>query len=495
MHIAITGRYQYNGTMSAIAPRLELRQSQSLAMTQQLQQSIKLLQMSALEIAEFVEQELEKNPLLTQEEDAEKGEENSKSDSREEQQENEEFTSENDAQDSSNDDATFDSDSYEPRIKTRDNWEEGEGFESFTASEKSLREHLLEQLSVEVTDPVKRIIGQHLIDLVDESGYIKEDLKGMAETLGCPPELMEETFALLHGFDPAGICARSLSECLAIQLREKNRLDPAMANLLNHLDLVAKGDLKALSRICEVNEDDIKEMCAEIRALNPRPASEFQHEAVQAVIPDVFLKRAGNTWQVELNPATLPRVLVNRRYYTRIYGKTGDKKEKKYLSEQLAAANWLIKSLDSRAQTILKVATEIVKYQDNFFLYGIKNLRPLTLKEVADAASLHESTVSRVTSSKYISTPRGTFEFKYFFNASIQSAGGGEGYSNKTVQYMIKELIDREKPGEILSDDAIAELLNERGIELARRTVAKYRELMKIPSSAVRKKTISQKSG
>jgi RNA polymerase sigma-54 factor len=266
-----------------------------------------------------------------------------------------------------------------------------------------------------------------------------------------------------------------------------------MKSLLEHLDLVARNDVKGLSKLCGVGEEDVKEMCAEIRVLNPRPASQFQHETVQAVIPDVFLRRVGKVWQVELNSATLPRVLVNRRYYAKVYGKTNDKKEKKYLSEQHASANWLVKSLDSRAQTILKVATEIVKQQDAFFLHGIRYLRPLTLKEVADAVELHESTVSRVTSNKYISTLRGTYEFKYFFNASVGNADGGEGYSNKTVQYLIKELIDQEKPGAILSDDAIAEKLNERGIELARRTVAKYRELMKIPSSAVRKKVLNNK--
>ncbi len=460
-------------------------------MTQQLQQSIKLLQMSSLEVAEFVEQELERNPLLAaEEEEPEKTEESKQEEGKEETGgEAEQGASYEEEDNRDYGESGFDSEQYEPRIKTRDsNWEEGQGFESFAASEKTLREFLLEQLNLVVTDPVKRIIGQHLIDLVDESGYIKEDTGSITSLLDCPDGLIEETFSILQSFEPSGVCARNLSECLAIQLRDKNRLDPAMATLLCNLDLVAKNDVKDLSRICGVDEDDIREMCAEIRALNPRPAMGFQHEEVHAVIPDVFLRSSGDMWHVELNSAVLPRVLVNRRYYARIYGKTHDKKEKKYLSEQLASANWLVKALDSRAQTILKVATEIVKQQDNFFRYGIKYLRPLTLKEVADAVELHESTVSRVTNNKFISTLRGTYEFKYFFNASIQSSGGGEGYSNKSVQYIIKELIAQEQPGAILSDDAIMEKLKERGIELARRTVAKYRELMKIPSSSVRKK-------
>lgn len=474
--------------MSAIVPRLELKQGQNLTMTQQLQQSIKLLQMSSLEVTEFIEQELEKNPLLTVEgEEPEKGEETNQEPK--EETHDEEHAAARDDEPTSGDDAHFDSEQYEPRIKTRDHdWEEGDSFESFTAKEKTLREFLLEQLHLAVTDPVKRIIGQHLIDLVDESGYIKDSTSSITNLLDCPDGLIDETFAILQSFEPIGVCARSLSECLALQLREKDRLDPAMEKLLANLDLVAKGDIKSLSKLCGVDEDDVKEMCAEIRRLNPRPAVGFQHETVHAIIPDVFLRRSGEVWQIELNPAALPRVLVNRRYYTRIYGKTNDKKEKKYLSEQLATANWLIKALDSRAQTILKVATEIVKRQDEFFLYGIKYLKPLTLKEVADTVELHESTVSRVTNSKFISTARGNYEFKYFFNASIQSAGGGEGFSNKAVQFMIKEVIDQEKPGAILSDDAIVEKLAGRGIELARRTVAKYRELMKIPSSSVRKK-------
>jgi len=473
--------------MSAIVPRLELRQGQTLTMTLQLQQSIKLLQMSSLEATEFIEQELEKNPLLTVE-----GEEPEKGESSAEHKEEEERVAESPAtreEAAAGDEGGFDSEQYEPRIKTRNHdWEEGDSFESFTAKEKTLREFLLEQLHLATTDPVKRIIGQHLIDLVDESGYIKGDTSSITNLLDCPDGFIEDTFAILQNFEPPGVCARNLSECLAIQLREKDRLDPAMATLLCNLELVAKNDVKNLSRICGVDEEDVREMCAEIRRLNPRPAVGFQHEMVHAVIPDVFLRRIGDSWHVELNAGALPRVLVNRRYYARISGKTNDKKEKKYLSEQLAAANWLVKALDSRAQTILKVAIEIVKRQDNFFLYGIKYLRPLTLKEVADVVELHESTVSRVTNNKFISTARGNYEFKYFFNASIQSSGGGEGYSNKAVQYMIKEVIDREKPDAILSDDAIVEILAGRGVELARRTVAKYRELMKIPSSSVRRK-------
>jgi RNA polymerase sigma-54 factor len=323
---------------------------------------------------------------------------------------------------------------------------------------------------------------------VDESGYIKEDLSGLAAQLGCDDTLIEETFKILHTFDPPGVCARTLKECLSIQLQDKNRLDPAMRVMLDHLELLAKGNLTQLGKLCELGADDVIDMCAEIRALNPRPGMLYQHEEIQAVIPDVLLRRMrGDRWQVELNTAALPRVLVNRNYHSQLGAKTLDKQERKYITDQMAVANWLVKALDQRANTILKVSTEIVAQQDAFFREGIKYLRPLTLKEVAAATELHESTVSRVTNSKFMATPRGTFELKYFFNAAIQNSSGGEGFSNKTVQHLIKELIDKEAPAAPLSDDTIAEQLKLHGVDVARRTISKYREIMNIPSSTGRR--------
>lgn len=478
-------------------------------MTQQLQQSIKLLQLSSIELAEYITQELEKNPLLSAEEQEagerqEEGEAAESGETEQPVQAPEEAGGEPKAADTETkdwqdaEDGGYDSvgaeGAYEPRMRSGSADEES-SFETYAASEVTLRDALLNQLNVEAADPVTRIIGQHLIDLVDESGYIKEDTSSVATLLGCDAQMIEKTFALLHTFDPPGVCARNLAECLAIQLRDRDRLDPAMEKLLQHLDLMAKGDMAALSKLCGVDAEDMREMCAEIRALNPRPGNGFQHEAVQAIVPDVFLKRAKNGgWQVELNNSVLPRVLVNRRYYAQVSDKTRDKVEKKYLSDQLGAANWLVRALDQRAQTIIKVSTEIVTQQDAFFRQGIRYLRPLTLREVAAAVDLHESTVSRVTTAKYIATPRGTYELKYFFNASVGNNDGGEGHSNKTVQYLIKELIDKEEPKAILSDDTIAEMLAAKGIEVARRTVAKYRELMRIPSSSVRRREKSGKA-
>ena len=456
-------------------------------MTQQLQQSIKLLQMSSLELNTFIEQELEKNPLLEMEENEpnETGEE-------EPAEKNEPDENENNEIIEPVEDPAFEWEQYDTPIKSSSNAEVSEDAESYTASEISLRDFLLEQLLLECNDSKMRIIGQHLIDMVDESGYIREDIATVAHLLECPLSLIEATLSLLQRFEPSGVAARDLSECLAIQLRDKDRLDPAMQCMLEHLDLIAQNEIKQLCKLCNVDREDALLMCAEIKALNPRPGSGFSNEKVDAVTPDIFLRRTGDKWNLELNAVNLPRVLVNRKYYTEICSKTSDKTEKKYLTEQFANANWLIKALDSRAQTILKVSREIIKYQENFFLYGVQDLRPLTLKEVAEEVSLHESTVSRVTTNKYIMTARGMYELKYFFNAAIGNTAGGENYSSRSVQFMIKEIIDKE--GEtILSDDDIAQKLGKRGIEIARRTVAKYRELIKIPTSSLRKREWREK--
>lgn len=485
--------------MSAVVPRLEMRQGQSLVMTQQLQQSIKLLQLSSLELAEYVEQELEKNPLLEAEEEspeAEKEPSDEATPAADGEPVSAKAADDPNAGSDANEDAQADrydnvgEDYATPRSRDHSMGDDdAPGLDAIPDHATSLREHLQRQLRMEISDPVKLLVGQHLIDLMDESGYIKDDLSAVAELLGCDASLIDEVFAVLHTFDPPGVCARSLQECLAIQLRDRDRFDPAMEKLLQNLDKVARGDITVLSRICGVDTDDIREMCAEIRALNPRPGMGYQHEPVQAVTPDVFVRPAkGGGWHIELNAGILPRLLVNRRYYAQLSGRTRDKEERKYLTEQLATANWLVKALDQRAQTILKVTTEIVAHQDMFFREGIRYLRPLTLKEVAAAVELHESTVSRVTTAKFMNTPRGTFELKYFFNAALQNSDGGEDYSNKAVQYLIREVIDREAPDHILSDDAIAVELQSRGIEIARRTVAKYRELQRLPSSSARKR-------
>jgi RNA polymerase sigma-54 factor len=265
-----------------------------------------------------------------------------------------------------------------------------------------------------------------------------------------------------------------------------------MQKPLANLDLVARRDHSAMKRVCGVDDDDLADMLYEIKSLNPKPGNAFGQVTVQPVIPDVLV-RAGpdGDWIVELNSGTLPRVLVNQNYYATVTRRRPSDKDRAYLAECMQTANWLVKSLDQRARTILKVASEIVRQQDGFFAHGVAHLRPLNLKQVADAIEMHESTVSRVTTNKYMATPRGLFELKYFFSAAIPATGGGEAHSAEAVRHRIKAMIDGEaRDGDVLSDDRIVEILNEAGIDIARRTVAKYREALRIPSSVQRKRML-----
>jgi RNA polymerase sigma-54 factor len=333
------------------------------------------------------------------------------------------------------------------------------------------------------------MIAQYLIDMVDEAGYLTGDLDTVAEKLGAECRDVELVLAVLQTFDPAGVCARNLTECLAIQLKERDRYDPAMRALVEHLDLLAKRDLAGLRRICGVSDDDLADMIAEIRMLNPKPGLAFGSTTVQPIVPDVFVRSAPDgTWQVELNSDTLPKVLINQRYHAQVSKTTRNDKEKAYIADCLQTATWLVRALDQRAKTILKVSSEIVRQQDGFFARGVQHLRPLNLKTVADAISMHESTVSRVTANKYMATNRGIFELKYFFTSAIAAADGGEAHSAEAVRHRIRQLIDSESAAEVLSDDTIVEKLRGAGIDIARRTVAKYREAMRIPSSVQRRR-------
>jgi RNA polymerase sigma-54 factor len=488
--------------MAALGQRLEMRQGQSLVMTPQLQQAIKLLQLSNMELTAYVEQELEKNPLLERDESERVPDERAEKAESTDAEGADIALSREDFSQTANVDAEHGdvypesegtpadgklSDWTNLRNGPRIDGEEG-GLEGSLACEVSLKDHLTEQLTIAALDGARRLIGAALIDAVDEAGYCRADLDETAARLGIARGTVEEVLKVLQGFEPTGVCAQSLAECLALQLREKDRLDPAMQGFLANLELVAKRDYAALSQICGVDSEDIADMIAEIRELNPKPGLAFSTELVQPVVPDVFV-RVGNDggWHIELNTDTLPRLLVNSRYYSKVSSTARDKEAKTYITDCLNNANWLVKSLDQRARTILKVSTEIVRQQDGFLTYGVRHLRPLNLRTIADAIVMHESTVSRVTSNKYIATPRGVFELKYFFTASIQSIGGAEAHSAEAVRDRIKEMIDRET-AEILSDDRIVSMLTADGVNIARRTVAKYREAMRIPSSVERRR-------
>ena len=492
----------------ALGPRLDLRQSQSLVMTPQLQQAIRLLALSNLEIDSFIAEELERNPLLDSggsddEANAEVPEPEIASAGSEEPQTIDLLVQSGDAErdaplDLDYDSEDFHQDSAADSLRGLDGGlgldgvatggGEGADYDAFAGEDVSLHEHLLAQAGSSLNER-DLMIARQIIEQIDETGYLLGSLLEVAHRLGAPLHEVERVLGIIHGFDPPGVAARSLAECLALQAKEADRYDPAMARLIDNLDYLARGNLAALKRICGVDDEDLGDMIRELRAYDPKPGCKFSHgDRVDSVVPDVFVARRGNAWAIELNSATLPRLLVNRSYYTELTSGAQDKQSKAWLSECLASANWLLKALDQRARTIIKVSTEIVKQQDGFFRHGVSQLRPLTLRTVAEAIGMHESTVSRVTSNKYLSCDRGLFELKYFFTSGIQSADGGDAVSAEAVKSQIKALIAAESPGAILSDDQLVEMLRARGFDIARRTVAKYREAIGIGSSVQRRR-------
>ena len=484
--------------MNKLSQSLDLRQSQQLVMTPQLQQAINMLQMSNVELTELVEEELATNPLLEKDErDPTVGDDHA-SESPGEAQSAAEQDAGTDAIDAafekSNTNDDFDPGSSMAEIGAGGNlkFEDADSaFENRMSADKSLREHLIDQLNVACEDNRDRMIGAMLIERLDESGYLREDLDELVEKLGCSEERLYKLLKIMKGFDPTGIFASDLADCMALQLVERGQLDGPMTTLLDNLYMIGEHDFEGLAKVCGVNDTYLRDMIDEIKALNPKPAGEFDHLVVQTAVPDVIMKRLpknlGGGWRVELNTETLPRVLVNNEYYTEVSKGASQKKDKEYLSTQLQNANWLVRAMDQRAQTILKVAAEIIEQQDAFFNYGIEFLAPLKLTDIASEIEMHESTVSRVTTNKYIGTPRGLFELKYFFSTALVSASGAS-HSAEAIKARIKALIDEEDPKKILSDDKIVTILKGEGIDLARRTVAKYREGMHIGSSVQRRK-------
>ena len=364
---------------------------------------------------------------------------------------------------------------------------EAPNLEAYVASRATLHDHLAGQLSIACPDAIDRMIGQSVIDAIDDAGYCRESLAEIADRLGVPEARVERLLATIQTFDPSGVGARDLAECLMLQLRDRDRFDPAMEMLVANLPLLARREFPALRRLCGVDDEDLAEMVAEIRRLDPKPGRAFGGEPIQPVIPDVIVRAAADgSWHVELNAEVLPRVLVNQTFAAKVRGGTDE--DRSFIANCLQNANWLTKSLEQRARTILKVGSEIVRQQDGFFVHGVQHLRPLNLRAIADAIGMHESTVSRVTSNKYMATPRGLFEMKFFFSAAIAAQHGGEAHSAEAVRHRIKQLIDGEAPENVLSDDAIVGRLREANIDIARRTVAKYRESLKIPSSVERRR-------
>ena len=486
----------------ALGPRLDLRQSQSLVMTPQLQQAIKLLALSNLEIETFIGDALDANPLL------EVGETSAEAvfddtvlgEARRTTLESspvDQLIGEGQAE--SDRPLDLDRSALDLDRETGDGeWgaelrfavgEDGPGIDDRADTTLTLADHLRAQIGAVCRDPQLAFVARHLADQLDEAGYLPLSLREVAGEISIELGHAEAALELLQSLDPTGVGARSLGECLALQAREADRHDPCMAKLLDNLDLLARGELARLKRMCGVDDEDFAEMMTELRSYDPKPGLRFASGGGDPVTPDILIMpRADGGWDVQLNQATLPRLIVNRSYYVEMRGEVDDKAARGWLSEKLADANWLIKALDQRAKTILKVASEIARQQDGFFRHGVSQLKPLTLRAVADAISMHESTVSRVTSNKYLLCDRGTFELKYFFTSGVGAVDGEGGASASAVKAAIKALIDAEDPKAILSDDTLVDLLKGKGFDLARRTVAKYREAIGLGSSVQRRR-------
>ena len=503
-------------------PKLQQRQrqTQTLAMTPELQQAIRLLQMSNLELQAFITAELERNPLL---ELAETGEpEERRAANREDEVEppTEEPVQESlteafavdapsetrlqamdmNPADVFDDTAPSDQPATPPPAAGGGMWNgsagSGRGFdeappdlEASVSGEKSLRDHLLEQVELTPFSPQERLIARHLVEHVDGDGYLRDSLADIAQQLGTTPEDVEQVLARLQELEPPGVFARNLAECFRLQLRDQGALDAAMAALLDHLDLLAARDFDALATVCGVPLQALPGMVERLKRLDPRPGAAFAAEPVQVAVPDVFVRAAPDgSWLVELNNETLPKVLVNNTYRALVASGQARERDRTFIDECAARANWLVKSLDQRARTILAVAREIVRRQDAFFTRGVTGLKPLTLRQVADTLNMHESTISRVAANKFMATPRGIFPFRYFFTTAIASTDGEQTVSAEAVRHRIRALIEAETPDAVLSDDAIAAILRKEGVDIARRTVAKYRESMGIPSSPKRRR-------
>ncbi len=487
----------------ALSASLQLRQSQSLVMTPQLMQSIRLLQLNHIELERFIDGEIERNPLLERDQQRDDGGE-APGDGEGWEATGPDWTAESiSAKLDSSLENLFPDDPGTREAVAPDlaaQWKsapsarqgpagEGADIEALTSAPVTLADHVAEQIAFGFVDPVERALARTLADALNDAGYVELDEAETAGRLGVPRALVETVLRRCQTFDPPGVFARNLAECLSLQLAARDRLDPAMQALIAHLDLLARRDFASLRRICGVDDEDLVDMLAEIRALDPKPGTAFAGGVADPVTPDVLVSAAPDgSWAVELNPDALPRVLVDQAYYAQVSRQAHSSADRAFLADCLQSANWLARSLDQRARTILKVASEIVRQQDAFLVSGVRHLKPLNLRTVADAIGMHESTVSRVTSNKFMLTPRGVFELRFFFTASIASAEGGEAHSAEAVRDRIRELIEDEKALDVLSDDAIVDILRKSGVDIARRTVAKYREAMNIPSSVQRRR-------
>jgi RNA polymerase sigma-54 factor len=489
-----------------LGPRLELRQTQQLVMTPQLQLAIKLLTLTNVELEGWIAEELERNPLLAAGDAAEPPEPAGPSgvdaspDALPAMDDASSAGLEALLRDGIGGDGALEADYTGERFHhdcasdQPADWgdraasggdDDGPDFERIAGGEAGLTDVLEAQASA-AFDGVDLAIARFIIDGLDECGYLAEPVDEIADRLDVSPAQVEAVLAQVQMFDPVGVAARTLSECLIAQARAADRCDPAMEKLLNNLDMVARGDLHGLTRLCKLDREDIVDMIHELKRYDPKPGLRYGGEQATPVVPDVFVTRGKDGgWQISLNQATLPRLIIDRDYQSALAA-GADKATHGFLNECVASANWLLKALDQRARTIIRVATEIVRLQQGFFEQGVSQLKPLTLRQVAELIEMHESTVSRVTSHKYLLCERGQFELKYFFTSGVGS-GDGETASALAVKDRIARLIAAEGD-DVLSDDKLVELLVGEGFDIARRTVAKYREALGLGSSVQRRR-------
>lgn len=500
---------------------LQLKMGQQLTMTPQLQQAIRLLQLSTLDLQQEIQEALESNPMLEVTED----DGGSASDNQKDQEQDSDLSArKNEASDSSPDqdgsesqDSSDDwSDSIPNDLPVDTAWEDvyqgmpttsagGSGgdddndydFESRNSAGETLQDHLLWQLNLTPMSDNDRIIALSIIDGIQPDGYLSNSLEEIQSGLNSdddedPIEVDEIAAVLkrLQQFDPPGVAARDLQECLSIQLEQLPKDTPWLpqARLVvgHYLYLLGNRDYAQLMRRSRLKEEDLKQVMMLIQSLNPRPGDSVQSSETEYVIPDVIVRKESGRWRVELNPEIAPRLRVNNSYAS-LVKRADNSADNNYLKDQLQEARWFIKSLQSRNETLLKVASRIVEHQQGFLEYGEEAMKPLVLHDIAEAVEMHESTISRVTTQKYMHTPRGVFELKYFFSSHVSTDSGGE-CSSTAIRAIIKKLIAAESPKKPLSDSKIADLLGDQGINVARRTIAKYREAMSIPPSNERKR-------
>jgi len=483
-----------------LKPSLQVRLGQQLTMTPQLQQAIRLLQLSSLELKTEIQEAFETNPMLeTEDEDQTEAEPNN----------TEELALDKDSFDTEEisgketlpDDLPVDSeweDVFEPVYTTPSSSsadDHSDYLENQSTDEHgSLQEHLLWQLELSTLSDVDRIIAATIIDSLDQSGYLQEDIENIHKNLKLESDLeldeVEAVLKYIQRLDPLGSGSRSLKECLDIQLQQITQdtphLDAARVIVEHHLDLVGNKDYKKIAKLSQLDNDEIEFAIRLIQSLNPRPGDLINSQAAEYISPDVYVYKQNGTWKVRLNHESAPKLRINDTYSNYIQN-SKNSAETDYLRNQLQEARWFIKSLQSRNETLMRVATSIVRHQRSFFEYGEEAMRPLVLRDIAEELEMHESTISRVTTNKYLDCSRGVFEFKYFFSSHVNTNDGGI-CSATAIRAMIKKLIQAENQAKPLSDNKIANFLEQKGISVARRTIAKYRESMSIPPSNERKK-------